>query len=242
MIQRVELCAFPVSLHHDFTALFPVARPLFTIRNYVLYAAAFFLKNWAIWIKMRSMCILIMIRKMEINVNPWKARCLSPAFGKGAKALRWREKKIFSINGNRRPGEPPAKRRSETQDRTQTYGAPEMSTTEPHAYTQNYHLPGDGTGGNLGGLGLGTTGFSKTDFVFWTGFRFTIKLGVKNREFPSAPWPHTCTASPMISVPCQTAHALQWMHLHRHIITTQSPQFTLVVMPGAVQAMGLTNV
>ena len=65
----------------------------------------------------------------------------------------------------------------------------------------------------------------------------------KYRDFPYTFYPHTCIASSIINILHQSGTFVTLMNLHWHVIITQSPLFTfLVLYPfGVVHSMGLAK-
>ena len=60
--------------------------------------------------------------------------------------------------------------------------------------------------------------------------QYTVKLRVKDRDFPSTLCPGICVASSIVSIVHQNGAYLfkPRLNLHSHIVITQSPQFTRV--------------
>ena len=61
-------------------------------------------------------------------------------------------------------------------------------------------------------------------FMFWSSFRFLIKLRGRYRDSPCCPRTHTCTAS----LPLSTSLAEWYICYNWHIIIIQNPEFTWV--------------
>ena len=73
------------------------------------------------------------------------------------------------------------------------------------------------------------------DFICWSHLRFTAKLKGTYRDSHS---PHMHSL-PHYQHPHQMVHVLQLMNLHGHVITTQSPHFTLGFPVRLVHSVGL---
>lgn len=75
---------------------------------------------------------------------------------------------------------------------------------------------------------------------FYSSFRLTAKLRGQY-SFHMAPAPTHAQPSPLSTVPAGVAHLLQLINLHWHIISTQSPYFTLWSILDIVHSMGLAK-
>lgn len=76
-----------------------------------------------------------------------------------------------------------------------------------------------------------TKAFKKLRISFQSSLRFTATLKGRYGDFPYTLSPYACTISPIINFPYQSGIFITIDDLHWHIIITQSPYFTLVLIP-----------
>ena len=79
------------------------------------------------------------------------------------------------------------------------------------------------TGRKVGHTTEKLTQIFKVDFIFWSNFRFTVKLRRRYQDFSHIPCPDTCIAFSVINIPHQSSAFVITDNLNDHIIITQSP-------------------
>ena len=87
--------------------------------------------------------------------------------------------------------------------------------------------------------GLSSLLFSLRLYFFKNSFRFTTKLRGRYQDFPYNPCPHTSVASPLPTSLSRMVPLFPKMNVHPHIISSQSPQFTLGFTLGVTHSMGV---